>query len=436
MRRLRHVLSVSPWLILATIVGCSVLLALVLLRLDHILKIDPDPSQPWLYGGTADSAISLLSAVASSAITVAGVVFSATFVTMQLASSQYTPRVIDPLSRRWYVQVVLGIFMGTFIYSIVVLRSVRPATETSPEFVPVLSVTFCVIYSLIAVGVMLYYTSYSMRSLQPSFLIDSAAGETVDILRKRLVRLRERPADTDAPDLRSLTGEPWNLQVEMPGFVQRVQVDRMLAVAQQCDLLVRLDRPLGSYVLRGEALLSVWPLAACTADVQAALRETTVLGAERTADQDIEYGIRRVADILLKALSPAINDPTTAEYALNRLCDLIVLLASGEDGMLQFADDRGRVRVLWPPDQFDRCVQTAFGQLRFYIGRDVHLMVYSLDLLQRTTTLIQPAMRGPILEEAAKLRSVVLETVSDRKDHDRIRRAGAWIDDAGLIVAE
>jgi uncharacterized membrane protein len=170
--------------------------------------------------------------------------------------------------------------------------------------------------------------------------------------------------------------------------------------------------------------------------VQAALRETTVLGAERTADQDIEYGIRRVADILLKALSPAINDPTTAEYALNRLCDLIVLLASGEDGMLQFADDRGRVRVLWPPDQFDRCVQTAFGQLRFYIGRDVHLMVYSLDLLQRTTTLIQPAMRGPILEEAAKLRSVVLETVSDRKDHDRIRRAGAWIDDAGLIVAE
>ncbi|MGC4106538.1 MAG: DUF2254 family protein [Thermomicrobiales bacterium] len=247
-----------------------------------------------------------MSAAASSAITVAGVVFSATIVTMQLASSQCTPRVIEPLSRRWYLQIVLGIFVGTFIYSLVVLR---PASGQEPEFVPVLSVTFCVLYSVAAVGVMLYYTSYSMRSLQPSSLIDSAARETITILGHRLVERTRHPAGITELAVPVMEGEPWRMLVETPGFVQRVRLEQVLALARQHDLVVRMDGHFGAYILRGESVISVWPAAACTPTVQATLRRTVVLGPERTADQDIEYGVRRVADILLKALSPAINDP-------------------------------------------------------------------------------------------------------------------------------
>src|SRR4051812_42912653 len=110
-----------PWLIMAVMVVTSVIVAICLINLDHALDLNPGPDRSWLYGGTADSALSLLSTVAGSAITVAGVIFSATFVTMQLASSSYTPRVVQALSRRWILQAVMGAFLGNFAYSIMVL---------------------------------------------------------------------------------------------------------------------------------------------------------------------------------------------------------------------------------------------------------------------------------------------------------------------------
>lgn len=426
--RVRRALATSPWLILASIVLGSFVLALVMLQIDHALQIDPSPSQPWLYGGTAESAISLLSAVASSSITVAGVVFSATFVTMQLASSQYTPRVIEPLSRRWYIQIVLGTFLGTFMYALVVLRAVRPAGQGDPEFVPVLSVTLCVLYALASVGLMLYYTSYAMRSLQPSFLIDSAARETVDVLRRRATRRRDLPHQEHVLSGIAPEDEPAVLRCRVPGFVQQIRVQPLLEIASRHDLTIRVDCAFGRYVLRGEPLLSVWPASRCTGAVISDLHGTVILGAERTAEQDVEYGIRRVADIMLKALSPAINDPTTAEYALNRLGELIVLLAASEEAPATLATADGRHGVIWRPERFDLCVQTAFGQLRFYIGTDVHLMLYSLDLLQRTTALVRPHLRGPLLLEASQLRSSIMESVRNPVDRAALDDACGWID--------
>ncbi|MGC4106539.1 MAG: hypothetical protein QM753_09370 [Thermomicrobiales bacterium] len=115
---------------------------------------------------------------------------------------------------------------------------------------------------------------------------------------------------------------------------------------------------------------------------------------------------------------------------MNRLCDLIVPLAAGDDAMVHQVDDRGTVRIVWQADQLARCVSTAFGQLRFSIGQDVHLMLYNLDLLERTTRLVSPDLRGPILREAAKLRVVSLETIREPDDRARVERAAAWIDDA------
>src|SRR3954454_962698 len=131
----------NDWAISAGLTAFGFLLAVVMLLLDHRLDLKPDPDQFWLYGGDVSGASSVLSVIATSMISVAGIVFSVNFVAVQLASSLYTPRVIRTMTRKRWLQFVLGAFLATFVYSLFVLRSLRPGSETTDAFVPVLSVS-------------------------------------------------------------------------------------------------------------------------------------------------------------------------------------------------------------------------------------------------------------------------------------------------------
>jgi uncharacterized membrane protein len=428
--RAHRLMESHPWTVMAIIVLLAILLALGLVRLDQALDITPNPNQVWIYGGTAEAAISLLSAVASSAITVAGVVFSATFVTMQLASSQYTPRVVQALSRRWTLQVVLGFYLGNFVYSLIVLRSVRPVNASgAAEFVPVLSVSVCVAISIACVGVLIFYIAYGMRSLQPTFLIDSAARETVDLLRRSLAISNQQRS---VPDLRLPDIDPreaWIFQLIASGFLQRIRIGKLRDIATEADLVVRIDGDIGSFLMQGEPVLTVAPGHRCTPDVQARIRACIIVGLERTPEQDVEFGFRRVADIMLKALSPAINDPTTATYCINRLGELTVMMASQPEEQRYLVDDADQVRVVWRAEPFARCVHTAFSQLRFYIVADVSLMRYTLEMLERTTRLVGPAHQAVLLAEARRLRESFLASLTEPADQEAVTTAGAWIDD-------
>ncbi|MCO5223771.1 MAG: DUF2254 domain-containing protein [Thermomicrobiales bacterium] len=414
---------------MAAIVLLSALAGMGLVRLDQLIQLNPSPSRVWLYGGTAESAMSLLSAVASSAITVAGVVFSATFVTMQLASSQYTPRVVQALSRKWYLHGVLGAFLGNFIFSLIVLRSVRPASsiDGTPEFTPVVAVSASVAYSIVCVGVMIYYIAYGMRSLQPTFLIDSAARETITLLTHRNQLALIQRDEGQAVPLPRFDTAPDVIRVSTPGFILRNRVETLRQIAQDEGLQVRIEARIGTYRLQNEPLLSVWPAGMVSAETMDLLAACIVLGPERTTDQDIEFGFRRVADILLKALSPAINDPTTAEYCMNRLCELLVLFASGPAPRPYLTGSDGEVRVFWLAEDFNRYVDTALGQVRFYIGHDVSLMLYVLDMLKRTAGLVGGHYEEAIIQESRRLTESIFETISDEEDLKMLRTASSWI---------
>lgn len=427
---MRRILDDHPWVLMAAIVLVSAIAAMLLVRFDQAADIQPDLNRVWLYGGTAESAISLLSAVASSAITVAGVVFSATFVTMQLASSQYTPRVVQALSRRWALHLVLGAFLGDFIYSLIVLRSIRPVGNgREEEFVPVIAVSISVIFSLVCVGVMIYYIAYGMRSLQPTFLIDSAARETIQLLENRNAIARTQREEGERSPIPTPDGPFQEILGNTPGFVQRVRFHVLLDVAEENDLVIRFDGRTGEYMLQQERLFTIWHKGSWSPHITEHVRKCVVLGPERTTDQDIDFGIRRVADILLKALSPAINDPTTAEYCLNRLCELLVMLADGPDPRPYVAGADGQLRVFWEKQSFASFVNTALGQIRFYIGHDVSLMLYTLNMLERTYRLIDDqASRIPLLVEAQRIRKNVLEVVNDEVDLARLTEAAMWIE--------
>ncbi len=424
----RRLIASAPWLILALIVSMAALLGLILVRVDQWLDLSPDADRVWLYGGSGDAAIGVLSAIASSSVTVAGVVFSATYVTMQLASSQYTPRVVQALARRWSLHLVLGFFLASFAFSLLVLRAVRP-TGDATEFVPVLSVSMSIVLAMASVGVFIFYVIYGMRSLQPTFIIDSAARETSELLHRSLAAsgadTRGGSIPIDSPDPVDVTP----LCVVSSGYFQMVRFRRLLAAAEEAQVTVRITAEVGQYSFQGERVASVWPRTKCSPEVEARVLDALQFGSERTAEQDFEYGFRRVADIMLKALSPAINDPTTAQYCLNTLGDLVILVANEHQPQRYLTDRNGVVRVIWEPEPFEQCVHTAFDQLRFYVVNDLTLAVFTLRVFQRVTLLIPAGKRAVLLHIAGNFLATVQDTFTLEQDRHIIARAAAWMDD-------
>lgn len=172
----------TVWSIPAGMVVGALVLASLSLRIDQELRIAPNPDRIWLYSGGPDGAMAVLSSIASSTITVAGVIFSVQFVVLQLASSQYTPRVIRSLAKRSDLQAVLGTFLSTFIFSLLVLRSVRTATDEHSEFVPVVSTSIAILLALLSVAVLIYFIYFGTRMVQPGSLFSSAMQDSTRLL--------------------------------------------------------------------------------------------------------------------------------------------------------------------------------------------------------------------------------------------------------------
>lgn len=427
---LDRILSERAWITMAVLVLFFFALAGFSIELDEQLKIDPGPGNYWLYGGSAESAISVLSAIASSTVTVAGVIFSATFVALQLASSQYTPRVIQSLAQNPRLQLVLGSFLGTFCYSIMVLRSIVPSSsDGTVEFVPVLSVSITVLLALISVGIFIYYVRFGMTSIQPAALIDSAGSYTFDLLSR--VRNATAPHDAILAKRREFVrpdGPGDFLPCPKSGYVRHVDIGTLYLIAVHRNLHIEVGALIGSYVFKGEPLFEIFGSDADTVEsVRDAMLATVDIGEERTPDQDVDFGFRRVADIMSKALSPAINDPTTATYCFNKLCDLILTLSMTDSVGTGLRSPDRVIRVSWKRQQFDHCVQTAFEQLRYYAKHDSSIIAYMLAQFERLILQMPEELRGPVLDEAHALKESGLSATDSTRDRQMIEAASGWL---------
>src|SRR4051794_37708798 len=271
------------WVVTALMAAFGFVLAIVLVRLDDHLELNPQTERLWLYAGDSGSASTLLAAIAGATITVAGVIFSANFVTMQLASSQYTPRIIRSLTRKRRLQFVLGVFVGTFVYSIMVLRATSAATPAKAEFVPVISITVAMFFALASVATLVFFVHYGTMTMQPAFLIGSAAQDALRLIAEGAPltdgendpRLKY-PGPVHEPST-VITSTHW-------GYIQSLDTGMLGALAAQRDLVIRLEFSVGAAVLPGEALVTIWPDSARDADVERIVRLAFTIGSERTPE--------------------------------------------------------------------------------------------------------------------------------------------------------
>jgi len=413
----------------------AVLLSSLVIWLDYYWELTTAGiNSPWLFGAGSDGARGVLSAIAGSLVTVIGTVFSITIVALQLASSQFTPRVLRQFTSDRINQTVLALFIGTFTYSLLVLRSVRASTDADPGFVPVIGVTVAILLALACMGLLILFIHHMAQQAQVSYILARAASEALGQIESSF---RGEIAATPNLTRRDYAqGEGQDVLCASSGYLQQYDHEYLLGAARDHDLTIRLLAPMGAYLNAGQPVARVWTTSKETADfedVSARIQRAMVTGQERTLEADAGLGVRQIADIAIKALSPGINDPTTATQALDRISEVLSragALKSPE--RILYVDDRPAVFL--PRIGFDDLTGIAFTQIRHYGKSDVVVMLHLANTIERVSSLVdekhyEVLIRHLQLVRAAGQQGLELGPERDALGHEvdeAIRRIGEY----------
>ena len=380
-------------------------------------------SRLWLFGGGAEGARGVLSTIAGSLITVTGVVFSVTIVALQLASSQFSPRLLRSFVGDRANQVVLGIFIGTFTYTLLVLRTTRSTSADGEGFVPQVAVAVAMALLLLSIAALIFFIDHAARSMQASVILQRETMQTLD----RLTHLfpeeigrgePEKEVGLDAP-----SGPGTMVLATETGYVQAVSGEALLELAAKRDLVVRLEVPVGRFVLKGGTLATVWPADQADDEIGRAVRRAVVLGPDRTPEQDPEFGIQEIADIAVRALSPGINDPTTAMMCIDRLTQILAARACRREPAQGRMDREGRLRLIASANPFSRSVELAFGQIRHYGVQNPGIARQLLQACLELARVAPSAHRAAIVGQVEAVLSgarLSIESQADLRDLERL----------------
>lgn len=403
----------SFWFLPSVMAICAMATAILLILLDSLEAVRLGWIDEWTYAFGPESARAILSAIAGSMITVAGVTFSMTMLTLQLASSQFGPRMLRNFMRDRGNQIVLGTFLSTFVYCLLVLASVR-GSGTS-YFVPVIAVTLGMILAVASLATLIYFIHHIATSIRIETILANLAAEAC----KTVERIFPEPGASSAPLPETLMAQALppgfdddsrSVVTSGSGYIQSIDLGGLLEVASDNDLVVRVERRIGNFVPSAGPLVVAFPYGRVSDAVADDLSDAFSFGPERTPEYDIEFSLRRIVEIAQRALSPGVNDPTTALYCLDRLGEVLGLLADRQFPSGRIMDQDKKLRVVFEPVPFAELACSAFAAVARYGVSDDDLVARLLDVMDRCSRGASPSDRKRImrLHDAIRVESAGL----------------------------
>ena len=392
-RKLMEDLRETFWLVPGLMVMTGVLAAVGFVKLDRSGLV-PNwlLESSWLYSGGGTGARTLLGAVAASTIGVAGTVFSITIAALSLAAGQMGPRLLRNFTRDRGNQITLGAFLGTFSYALMVLRSVRSHSEG--EFIPHLSLGVGILLALVCVTTLVYFVGHMAGRINVETVIELVSDDVRSAI-ERLTTDEEQAAPP--PPLFWRNAAP--VSEPRRGYLQQLDSHGLADWAAEHGTSIRLLVRPGDYVFPGAAI-AVMTLPAEGADV--AIRNALALGAQRASSSDLEFAVRQLVEVAVRALSPGINDPHTAISALDRLgaalCDVAFLhLPTGV--FLR----RGQPALVVPNIDYDGLVDAMFQTIRQNAAGSPVVLIRLLEVLTSVLSCEHDPARVDTLQRHADL---------------------------------
>ncbi|MEA3642849.1 MAG: DUF2254 domain-containing protein [Lamprobacter sp.] len=394
-------LNSSFWFVPAMMCAVAIGLSFLLIEVDTRLGIGTvsDFGLPYTFG--PEGARAILSVIASSMITVASLIFSITMLSLQLASSQFGPRVLENFMRDRSNQIVLGTFVATFLYCLVVMRSVRGTADSS--FVPHLTVAFAVVLAAVGVAVLIYFIHHIATSIRIETLLAQLAADgcaAVDrLFPERLghgpLHHEDEPAAHRLPNDFDLGSE--RVGADASGYVQNLGMDALMQIAAEHELVLRIETPPGRFVAEGDCMITAYPRDRVSDRVADSLRGVLVIGRNRSVKQDLEFAIRRIVELAQRSLSPGVNDPTTALYCIDRLGEVFGRLSDRDLPSPIRYDDTGELRILTEVIVIEELACHAFSAIARYGTSDVDVVTRLVDTMGKLSRSFSPAAREAIM---------------------------------------
>jgi uncharacterized membrane protein len=400
---------------------------LTALALGSVLSsLDVSADRWFVFQGTPDDARTLLITIASTLATVIALVLGLTVVALQLASTQFSPRLLRNFLRDRTNQVVLSVFVATFTYSTAGLFTVGVEAGQRVEDYPRLAVSFALVLLFVSLLMLVFFVHHLAHSIQIDEVQASVERSTLRVIDHDLPREGVFADPVPAPPPGAVT-----IPAYRSGYVQTLHPELLLPIASDRDWVVLGTRMVGEYIVERAPLLWVWQAADGQAardlePVRALLRGAVRIGFERTAEQDVAFGVRQLADIAVKALSPAINDPYTAIQSLEHLGVVLASLARRQLGSQFVFDASGALRVVLPGRNFAYYLDLAVGQIRRYGCAEPRVDRALLRVLENTGACCGGANDRALVATQVQL---VLEAaeMSIRQRHDLVP-IGAYAD--------
>lgn len=357
---------------------------------------------------SVNAAIGIYSAVASGMLSLTGIVFSLTFVMVQFSATAYSPRLVLWIARDPFLSHSIGVFTATFIYALSALAWVD--REGSGR-VPMVGVGVGTVLLIVSV-VMFIGLIQRVSMLQVTRMLIFTGGQGREII-EHLYPPIDTPASNAPPEALSGVAQTV-LHHGHPRVVQAVHIADLVRIASSAGCVIEMIAAVGDSVLDTTPILRVCgATAALPEDI---LRNAVELGPERTFEQDPKYAIRLLVDIAIKALSPAVNDPTTAVQALDQIEDLLIRLGRRRLEIGAFRDEQGKLRVVVPLPAWEDFLVLAFDEIRYYGATSVQVMRRMKALVSEMLS-IMPEERRPALRYwEERLQSTVQRAFSDRED--------------------
>ncbi len=362
-----------------------------------------------LWGGDAEGARGLMEVIASSMVTVATLTFSLTIVAFTQASAQFGPRLLRNFARDSGNKVVLGTFIATFVYCLLVLRAIRTGIDGQPEFVPYFSVSTGFLLGLASLGVLIYFIHHVSQAIYAPNLIASVAADLLKTIEDLLPWDEEDNPTFTASEKRSALPPDFEkkavgIKANSSGYLQMVDYINLLAIAVDNNLTMLIIHRPGHFIPHDADVVLVSPAGPVSPAVLRSIRSSFTLGKHRVAPQDVEFAIDQLVEVAVRALSPAINDPFTAMNCIDWLGVALSRLAVKRIPPPYLTDSSGVARVhLKHPITFKGVTEAAFNQIRQQAGNHVSVLIRLLEVLASIAEHTHDEQELIVLERQAKM---------------------------------
>ncbi len=439
-------LKVSFWFAPAVMALGAVLLAWVMYWVDTLVPNAALENSHFVLAGTPGELRSALLGIAGTVLATAGVVFTLLTLPLSTVAAQYGSRLLRLFLGDRTTQLVLGMFVATFVYCIAAALSIPPAA-IEPE-APQLTATLGLYLMLATFATLILLVQHISTMLQAPNIAAAAGAELMAVVSVEIPNevtsgagVKGESETRSAPNAQGMLVAPivkdtvteaegYPVRAKKAGYIQYIDPEIMLTLAREKDLVIRLLHQPGQFVRRGAEVALVWPAGRVDERLDKLIRRAFQIGNGRTPTQDVKYAVNQLVEMAVRAMSPAINDPFTAMTCLDYLGEgLALFIRQGEQSTRYFHLD-GRLSFVLEPVTIDELLSGAFDMLRHASCDNASVLLHMLavidvigqetkapearQLLLRHASLIQvESQAGNLIEQdrqAIQLRGQALQT--------------------------